>query len=96
MSLLVEDLVYSEWFFTEPSRGKILTYFMRELRKKSETSLKRYISTFSANSQQRKRTATIDLIVERLSNKEDMGSEHLYRTSRESDSTSYKIAPLDI
>lgn len=43
-----------------------------------------------------KKTTTIDLIVERLSNKEDMGSEHLYHTSRESDSTSYKIAPLDI
>lgn len=72
---------------------------MRELQKKSETSLMRYVSvenirTSSANSQQREKNNN-DWF-NSLSNKEDMGSEHLYRTSRESDSTSYKIAPLDI
>lgn len=70
---------------------------MRELQKKSETLLMLKISGQSLQTRNReKKTTKIDLIVECLSNKEDMGSEHLYRTSRESDSTFYKIAPLDI
>lgn len=95
LSLLVEDLVYSEWFFTDPIvRQDTDELYARITKEKWAEEIRLY--TLCKLATEEKKTTTIDLIAERLSNREDMGSEHLYRTGRESDLTSYKIAHLDI